>query len=160
MECAENFHLFSCVMGILVGLCNVSLLDVGSWVLTQIKAGPLLVLIPLFLWYRWMQKVRGYLRARFLHRGGEEGPNVAAASPPSREESFWATFPQGSPVLGRGSTHLDLQGPKCPVCQGPMVVRQGSVTRTLFWGCQKFRAGSSHCAGTRDAGLEALIRVC
>ena len=162
--CAEDFHLFSCAMGVLVGLCNLSLLDVGTWALTQVKTGPLLLILPLALLVRWMRKLVALARRRLsgykLRREGEEGPNEPSASPPTRSMGFWSTYSQGLPILGRGSTHLDLQGPKCPLCTGPMVVRQGTATRTLFWGCQKFRAGSSHCAGTRDAGLEALIRVC
>ena len=164
VTCAEDFHLFSCAMGVLVGLCNLSLLDVGTWALTQVKTGPLLLILPLALFVRWIRKLVALARRRLsgykLRREGEEGPDEPTAGPPARSMGFWSTYSQGLPILGRGSTHLDLQGPKCPLCGGPMVVRQGTATRTLFWGCQKFRAGSSHCAGTRDAGLEALIRVC
>ena len=54
IECADNFHLFSCAMGMLVALCNLSLLEEGAWALTQIKTGPLLLLFPLSLAYRWL----------------------------------------------------------------------------------------------------------
>jgi hypothetical protein len=164
VACAEDFHLFSCAMGMLVGLCNLSLLDVGTWLLTQVKTGPLLLILPLAVFLRWTRKLVDLARRRLsgfkLRREGEEGPNEPSVSPPARSVAFWSTCSQGLLILGRGSTHLDLPGPKCPLCTGPMVVRQGTATRTLFWGCQKFRAGSSHCAGTRGAGLEALLRVC
>ena len=48
----------------LLFLCNLSLLDVGTWLLTQVKTGPLLLILPLALFLRWGRKLVDLARLR------------------------------------------------------------------------------------------------
>ena len=63
---------------------------------------------------------------------------------------------------GRGGTTVLLakNPPRCPECGSRMILRTSGETHHFCWGCAGFRrAGSGHCAGTRNATVYSVLHV-
>ncbi len=61
--------------------------------------------------------------------------------------------------LEAGSVYTDAHGPPCPKFGGPTLIRRNRGTRSLFWGCQKFRTGGSRCDGVANLTLDVVVRI-